>query len=317
MSDADDIQASLEQRRRQVEKEQAERSAQKKPEDVDPERKKEISDIRAASDSAAMFSARLEKAGYVLAAGQTGYCVVSKDGVFNLLRHAGMKKVRFEALMSAIPLKSLPMVKEVLEGERAKKTEPKSETYDDPKLASLMQALAERQKEELRRISDRHAFQLRQEEWKQDSIIADKIAAYRAAEEKRREAFIQSRKEDRTGIKAVIDIVRNWSDPTLSAQKEQAREKELQQFNRYLAKERKGYETPLYEDKVQRMAVLDEKQRQELAAFGHQGEAEKERYKREHHEARRIAAELEAQQRREELEKKSRLSESFPSPQRG
>src|SRR5579862_991892 len=111
---------------------------ERKREPIDPERKQQISTLRASSDGAQAFKRALEEAGYTLARGETGYVLMSEEGVFNLARHAGLGKQKFDAFMSPIPLDSLPDIKELIDAKKQARIESK---FLGPEIASPQPSL--------------------------------------------------------------------------------------------------------------------------------------------------------------------------------
>lgn len=97
----------------------------RKPVPMDPKRQQQITALREWSDGAKAFKLALEKAGYTLARGETGYVLFSKDGVFNLARHAGLDIYTLDAYMSPVPLDSLPEVKDLIKGNKQAPAESK------------------------------------------------------------------------------------------------------------------------------------------------------------------------------------------------
>src|SRR6202040_211588 len=90
----------------------------KEPKPIDPVQKAEITALRAWSDGAQAFKSALEQAGYTLARGERGYCLVSPDEVLSLVRYAGTTKAKLDAFMAPIPLDGLPSVGEIIAAQR-------------------------------------------------------------------------------------------------------------------------------------------------------------------------------------------------------
>lgn len=384
-------QEPLEENKRRVaqnarERGEAPEKPQKKPRTIDRAVKAEVTALRAWSDGAKAFKTALEEAGYTLARGQTGYCLVSQDDVYSLVRYAGTTKVKLDALMSPIPLDSLPSVKEVIaaqrEAQKRAKEPPFEELFDalenttaaqdareskflepkpdappqmtpstageidldtrmeisardmaaeaiaeaqrrsrppaDPELEALEEALAKRQQKEATALSARQESELRVKETELDRQIAIDIEYFRRIQALQTEEFLKERQEYRTGIWGIVDALQSRWNPTLAAEKAQARELERKNFYRRLARERADYEVLIQQNKQLEIENLIEYQRLQRDALAARAGEERERYVREYHEAKRAAAETGAQRREEEeLERNEDLREGPPPPKLG
>jgi hypothetical protein len=143
------------------------------------------------------------------------------------------------------------------------------------------------------------------------------MGEYKTIQDRQLEAFLGARKESRTGYQAVLDGIQSRINPTLAAEKAQARQKEFVDFHRRLAKERADYENLLQQTKQERMELLHERQAYELVARESKLEEDRERYISEYHEAERLRAEYEAQSIHDELEKNDSLGDGPPPPKLG
>jgi hypothetical protein len=309
-------------------------AGEKRRETVDPERKAKITALRVWSDGAQAFKQSLEQAGYVLARGETGYCLVSKqdEDVYNLARHAGQSKIKLDTFMAPIPLDSLPTVDEVIKAERKDLEPPEAATpyeaplqplppppqWIDPELAALEQAIAKRHVEEAAKLRELHEYELRGLEVQLDRETAAKRDNFKTIQDEQAEAFLQSRKEYRTGIWGIIDAINSRWNPIQAAEKTKARELERQNFYRRLAKERADYETLLQQSKQQEIENLIERQRFQLSDLETKTADERESYILAHQEEKRIRAEIEEERRQEEeLERDENLREGPPPPKLG
>lgn len=295
--------------------------------EIDPDRKTQITSLRTWADGAEDFKKSLENAGYTLAAGKGGYTLVDQEGqVFNLFAHIPENKIRLEAFMSPVPLSSLPTVEQVWEARKQKDVwQPPPPIADTPagwapkdqELYDLERAIAKRATEEMENLKLLHAQQLRGREVLLDRDIVERMGAYKAIQDEQLQAFLDTRQKERTGIWGVIDAIQSRLNPTLAAEKAQAREKEFRDFYRRLARERADYEVLLQQTKKEEMDLLHERQAYELAVRERKHDDEKDRYVREYHEGKRIAAEEEARRIHEELEKNDSLREGPPPPEPG
>jgi hypothetical protein len=331
----------------------------RKPEPIDPERKQQITALRAWSDGAQAFKHALEEAGYTLARGRTGYVLVSEEGVFNLARHAGMRKAQFEAFMSPVPLDSLPDAKEFIEAQKQASLESKflgpiveapqpsllpakdidlgtrmdisaldmaaeaiaeaQRAREQSDLEALKKSIAKRHQEEAAVLRERHEAELRVKEVEMDRETKRYMENYLRIQDEQTEAFLKARKENRTGIRGIMDAIENRWNPTLAADKARAREQERQNFYRRLAKERADYEVLLQQNKQLEIENVIARQRLQLEEFRNRAEEEQDRYIREHHEAKRLLAEIEQERIKEEeqLERDDSLRDGPPPPKLG
>jgi hypothetical protein len=306
--------------------------------------------------------------------------------VYSLVRYAGTTKLKLDALMSPIPLDTLPSVKEVIAAQQreaqkrpkeppfqelpppadtlenataerhateSKFLEPKSDAPQptakepdlgtrmeisvldmaaeaiaeaqrrsrppaDPELEALEEALAKRQQKEATALSERHESELRVKESELDRQIAIDIEYFRRIQALQTEEFLKERQEYRTGIWGFVDALQSRWNPTLAAEKAQARELERKNFYRRLARERADYEMLIQQNKQLEIENLIEYQRLQRDALEARAGEERERYIREYHEAKRVAAETGAQRREEEeLERNENLREGPPPPKLG
>jgi len=294
---------------------------------IDPDRKTHITSLKAWADGAQDFKRALEEAGYTLSSGKGGYTLVDKDGkVFNLFAHIPENKIRLEAFMSPIPLSSLPSVEQVWEARKKRDvwvppppiaSTPAGWAPEDQKLYDLERSLIRRAEDELSSLKELHSRQIRVTEIELDREVVQKMGEYKTIQDRQLEAFLAARKESRSGYQAVLDGIQSRINPTLAAEKAQARQKEFVDFHRRLAKERADYENLLQQTKQERMELLHERQAYELTARETKLEEDRERYISEYHEAERLRAEYEAQNIHDELEKNDGLGDGPPPPKLG
>ncbi len=188
----------------------------------------------------------------------------------------------------------------------------------DPELEAIENAVAKRYEEEAGKLREMHEFELRGKEVEMDREIARQLAGYKDVQDQQAEAFLHSRKEYRTGIWGIIDAINSRWNPTQAAEKTKARETERQNFYRRLAKERADYEALIQQTKALEIENLIERQRLQLRDLDTRTAEDKDRYFREHHDAKRIAAEMEQERlQQEELEHNDCLREGPPPPKLG
>lgn len=188
----------------------------------------------------------------------------------------------------------------------------------DPELEALEKAIAKRYMEESVKMRDRHAYELRSKEVEMDRETVRQLDGFKRLEDEQVEKFLKDRQEHRTGIWGIIDAINSRWNPTLAAEKAKDREQERQNFYRRLAKERADYEVLLQQNKQLEIENLIERQSLQRGDFETRSAEDKERHVREHHEAKRIAAEMEQERlKQEELERDENLREGPPPPKLG
>lgn len=307
------------------------------------ERKTQITALHAAADSGLAFKAALEDAGYLLAKGHRGYVVVDQAGShYNLARQIeGVKTKELRAFMAGVDLDSLPTIAEAkasqearepapakatVGGDQGEKTsqflpptpvpQPSAAPAQDAELEALKKALSERDERELQKLLDYHALELRQREHDLGLMNDGKIADLDAGFEIERDALREKHKQERTGIKGVLDAIERRWNPALAAEKTKERRREQRELLRRQKKERADYLALIVQTKEQELDNLKERHAQQLRDRQSHLEQEHERYVREHHEARKMLAELEAE-RRKELEHNDSLRDGPPPPKLG
>ncbi|HEV8414163.1 MAG TPA: relaxase/mobilization nuclease domain-containing protein [Bryobacteraceae bacterium] len=314
------------------------------------QRIEQLTTLRAATDSGPAFKSALEDAGYILAKGDRGYVVVDQKGGHSVLsRNVGLKKKEIEAFMAGVELDKLPTIEEAKatqaerrkalsksNGQPARKEQtveaskflpPQTtqrqpqpqpiQAQEDAELEALKKALAERQAKDVQKWADFHAHELYQLEHEQNVLYKDKAADFAAMQQQEQDALKARHAEQRTGIKGIIDAIQNRWNPGLGAEKTKERRREIAQLKRRQDQERKDYLALLEQNKQLEIDGLKERQ----ALRRHDEELkradEQERYVREHHEAKRIIAEIEAQRIQDELERKDSLEDGPPPPKLG
>lgn len=332
----------------------------REPEPIDPERKQQITTLRAWSDGAQAFKRALEEAGYTLARGETGYVLMSEEGVFSLARHAGLGKFQLETFMSPIPLNSLPDVKELIEAQKQARFEsnifgkeielppppqPSLLPRKEPQLATRMElsaldmaaqaiaeaerarqktdldaleeALAKRHQQEAAKLQERHDLELRMKEVEMDRTIARDMENFIRIQDEQKEAFLQARKDERSGLKGLIQAAENRWNPALGEARAKQREEDRKNFYRRLAKERKDYEVLILQNKQLEIENLIERQRLQRDDLKTKSADDRERRIGDYHDAERMRAEIEAQRQKEELERNESLRDGPPPPELG
>ena len=327
----------------------------RKPEPVDPARKQQIVALRAWADGAQAFKKALEEEGYTLARGSTGFVLFSQEGVFSLVRHAGLSKAKLDAFMSPIALESLPTIDELIEARKSERQQskffpaepetpppsllPAKETdlatrmeisaldmaaeavaeaqraREKSDIEALKKAIARRQQEEAVTLRERHEAELRAMEVELDRERAAKLALRQADDLQALNAFKETMRERRSGIKGIWEALEDRWNPQLRAERAHQRRREIAQLRRRQAKERADWLALL--DQTKQLEIENLKERQALRMLDQQRkwQAEEERYIREHEEAKKIRAQIEAEEK--ELEKNESLRDGPPPPKLG
>jgi hypothetical protein len=308
-------------------------------------RKEQITALQAAADSGQAFKAALEDAGYILAKGHRGYVIVDQaGGHYNLARQLdGMKTKELRAFMAGVDLDQLPTIEEakaLLEarevapvkttkgGEQGEQTsqflpqpaapqpQPPAPPAQDAELEALKKALDERDERDLVKLLDYHALQLRQKEHDLGLLNDGKISDLDAGFELERDALREKHRQERSGLKGVIDAIESRWNPALAAEKTKQRRHEQRQLLRRQKKERADHVALIEQTKQQELENLKERHGQQLRDRQEHLKEDRERYIREHHEAKKMLAELEAE-RLKELERNDSLREGPPPPKLG
>lgn len=311
------------------------------------ERKAHITALRQSCDDAKAFKAALEEAGYVLAKGdRRGFVLVDGQGeTFSLSKHVtDIKGKDYKAFMAALDPATLPTVDEAKATQEQRQTVSKWESsaaaekpgveaskflqpqptekqpepvqaQEDAELEALKKALADRHAKEAGKWADLHAAELRQFEHELGILILGKTGDFDAMQQQARDALKARHAEQRKGIKGFLDAIQSKLNPTLAAEKAQQRRREVAQLKARQERERKDYLALLEQNRQleienlkERQALRDRQQEQKRAD-------EQERYIREHHEAKRILADIEAE--RKELERNESLRDGPPPPKLG
>ena len=302
-------------------------------------RLKEIRALHAASDNGLAFKAALEDAGYLLAKGDRGYIVVDQKGGHSVLsRNVGLKKKEIDAFMAGVKLEKLPAIDEAkaIQAERRKKAKADKKGVEQSKflkgqepstapepapapqdaaLEAKKKALAEREAAELKKLAEYHAHQQRQLEFELNKEMADKLAVRAADELQAINDLKAAIRERQTGIKGLVQAIENRWNPQLGAERAKERRREIAQLKRRQAKERADYEALLEQVRHEQVENLKMRQAQQMHDQRQRHIEESERYTREHEQAKKLAADIKAEQ--EELKRNESLRDGPPPPKLG
>jgi hypothetical protein len=310
------------------------------------QRIEQIKTLHASADSGPAFKAALEDAGYLLAKGDRGYVVVDRKGGHSVLsRNVGLKKREIDTFMAGVEMDKLPTIEEAkaLQAERRKtasksgapteaekqgveaskflQSQPADKAPEptpapqDAELERIKKALAERQAKDLEKWAELHAHELRQCEFELDREKSAKITQRQADELEELKALKETIRERNKGIKGVIEAIENRWNPQVGAERAKQRRREIAALMRRQEQERKDYEALL--EQTRQLEIENLKERQALQRHDQQQKhiAEKDRYIRDHEEAKRLRERIEAEQ--QELERNESLREGPPPPKLG
>jgi len=188
---------------------------------------------------------------------------------------------------------------------------------EDPELQALKKAIADRHAKEVQKWADFHALELRQLEHDRTIMNAGKADDFAAIQAEEMAALKARQKQHRTGIKGVLDAIQSKLNPTLAAEKAKEQRREITQLKARQAQERKDYLALIEQTKQLEIENLKERHALKRSDVERKHEEGTEQYIREHHEAKRILAEIEAKRIHEELEKKDNFREGPPPPKMG
>jgi len=260
------------------------------------------------SDGAQAFKSALEEAGYTLARGKPGYIVIDEHGeIAALSKLLKQSRIRVDAFMSPIPIDSLPTVEEVfqarkrgvLPGETSRKIETVPEPPKDTYTQALELATQKRFQEEQEKLAQLHQHQLRLKEVELDRAIAARLDEMKAKHEQEIQTFRDTRSKERTGLKGFLDAMLSRLNPTLAAEKAQARAKEQQDFFRRLGKERADLQTLQQQNKQLEIDAVIERQAREMRELKTKTEQDLARHIREHQQAEIIRQQTKEQRERD------------------
>lgn len=297
------------------------------------QRKEQVTALRAQSDSAPAFKAALEEAGYILARGdKRGLVIVDGEGeVFSLSRQiTDIKGKDFKAFMEGIDANTLPTVERAKDRQEARKAFQKPEAPaeaekqgveaskfvrprtpeqaeqptpapQDPEITAIEKAVEERRQEDARKFAELHAHELRQKEHDLALTAAGSVEAFDRQQAAEMKALRARHAEKRTGIAGFIEAAKLRLNPTVAAEQAQARRQETRDLQRRQAQERKDYLALLKQTHELEIENMKEKHAQQLRDLDTRSAEERDRYIEEHRQAQRILADLQEQQRQEEL----------------
>jgi len=293
------------------------------------EMKEQITALKQASDNAQAFKAALEEHGYVLAKGdRRDFVIIDPAGqVHSLGRQIdGMKAAELRAFMKDINPQTLPNVEEA----KAQKQAPKKaeapaspeaatktpELAPDPVQAqreaqreaereALRQAVVARHDDEARRMVEKQTAELGQLRQTLEVDTRKKLERLGANHKARAEAQRRRLEQEKApvGVTGLLDSIRDFLSPARVAERKAEVQREQQKLAERQKQERDAYADTLQQTKELEIENLTERQAQQRRDHVTKGEAELERYLREHETARQIQAEVEERERLREQER--------------
>jgi hypothetical protein len=197
--------------------------------------------------------------------------------------------------------------------------EAQRQASPDPELDALKKAIEQREAAETQKLADLHAGELRMAEHAADEYYLRGIDLFKRGQDEAVEALKERLREQNQGWKGVLTAIENRWNPTLGAERAKQRRNEIMQLKRRHAKELKDYEALLLQNKQLELEALHEQQRRQREQMQEQLGQERERYIREHEDAKRILADMEEERRRleEELSHNDSLRDGPPPPKLG
>jgi Relaxase/Mobilisation nuclease domain len=302
--------------------------------------KETVTKLYRQSDNAQSFKTALEEEGYVLAKGdRRPHIVVDADGKEHSLSRClpDLTPKQIREFMAAIDRNTLPTAEEakVLQREAAKTAAqdqkpaaepPKPETPQPPplepppvqqqpepskpqpdpnaeQLAKLEAALKARHEEETRQLRQQQEAERNTKAKTHDRTAAEQLYESDALRAAIIDQYDHEQTPDRGRFAAFIAIIRGWFNPAKEEEQIRQREYERAEFVRAQQKDRDdqiiNFNKASQQDAVDLARLHAEQQRQHDARYAE----DVARHTREHQEACRLRAEIDAPRRQEELNK--------------
>ena len=187
----------------------------------------------------------------------------------------------------------------------------------DAELEALKKAIAESQATDAQKWADFNALELRQLEYDLTRMNDGKAEDFDAIQAVEMKALRDRQKEHRRGIKGFLDAMQSKLNPALAAEKRKERLREVAQLKATQVQERKDYLALIEQTKQLEIENLQERHALQRSVREHKNEEDQERFIKEHHDAKRILAEIEAQRIKDELKHNDSLRDGPPPPKMG
>lgn len=188
---------------------------------------------------------------------------------------------------------------------------------EDPELTALKKALAERHSKEVQKWADYNALELQRLEYDLTKLNDEKAKDFAAHQAVAMDALKDRLAQHRKGLQGTLDAIQSKLNPTLAAEKAQERRREFGRLKARQERELKDYLALIEQTKELEIENLKERQALQAIDRERKHEEEQETNIRDHHEAKRLLAELEAKRIHEELEKNDIFRDGPPPPRRG
>ena len=187
----------------------------------------------------------------------------------------------------------------------------------DAELEALKKAIAESQATDAQKWADFNALELRQLEYGLTRMNDGKAEDFDAIQAVEMKALRDRQKEHRRGIKGFLDAMQSKLNPALAAEKRKERLREVAQLKATQVQERKDYLALIEQTKQLEIENLQERHALQRSVREHKNEEDQERFIKEHHDAKRILAEIEAQRIKDGLKHNDSLRDGPPPPKMG
>ena len=192
------------------------------------------------------------------------------------------------------------------------------QSKEDPAVAVIKAALAERQQKEARLLDERQAAELRQKEFDLTIYNANQIEAFdRILAERAATMRNRQQEQKRPGFQGMLDDLKSKGRPEMGAEKAEAQRIERQQLDERQRQERAQFVAMLEQSKKLELENLRDRHSLQRSDSNLRNEEELERYISEQLEAKRIAEEMEADRLQRERDEHDELRDGPPPPQRG
>lgn len=298
---------------------------QKERTGVDPrDRKEQVSELYAQSDSPQAFRAALAEEGYILATGdKRTYVLVDQAGeIYSLTRQLkGERAADVRAFLAPLERETIPDIEEARrqQAERPapeptppnkdKGSQPKEEPPQETEEARrFREALGARQAAEGKDLLDRQAKEAEAARARLDEGIREKMETLQKKQAEERRAL----KEKQAAEKSILTRLDRKIRPEHAAKLDLADQKARDDLERRQAQKRQSQLARLRQARNTELDRLAERHMQETRELMSTQKAEAERYRQERAEAERLARELEQERKRQEEKARSR-----DGPERG
>jgi hypothetical protein len=185
----------------------------------------------------------------------------------------------------------------------------------DPEIARIKKAFDEREAAEVQKFHELHAHQQRMLEFNLDREKADSLRLRQAEDLRALNDLKEAIRAENSGVKGLVRAIENRWSPGLGAERAKERRRRIAQLKRRQERERKDWEVLQEQTRQQEIDNLKERQAKQFRDRARVLEEEHERRVREHEKAKRLLAEMQAEEKK--LEKDRDLREGPEPPTLG